>query len=160
MALMIIGIMLKVTKVNIPKKGVIHMVFWLNTILSIPKVFEYTNRYGVDYIAYIQQAGAYYNGETDYTKISSHLGPCYYPAGHIWHYLPAYWLHLQTEYAEIIIKAGHHVIHSMTIMFTVKIAYLYFDKDETKSNGMAQFIAFVLLSNRGDREFHSCMYND
>jgi hypothetical protein len=53
MALMIIGMMLKVTKVNIPKKGVIHMVFWLNTILSIPKVFEYTNRYGIDYIAYI-----------------------------------------------------------------------------------------------------------
>ena len=90
----LIGIGLKVANINLPKKVVIHMVFWTNFIMSIPKVFELTNRYGIDYIAYLQQAGAVYNGERDYTKLSSNLGPCFYPAGHIWHYIPAYWLHL------------------------------------------------------------------
>ena len=68
-----------------------------------------------------------YNGETDYTKLSSNLGPCFYPAGHIWHYIPAYWLHLQTEQAEVIIKFGHLVIHSLINVMVAKIAYLYFN---------------------------------
>ena len=53
MVLMIIGIALKIMGVNVPKKAIIHMVFWINIIMSIPKVFERTNRYGIDYIAYI-----------------------------------------------------------------------------------------------------------
>jgi hypothetical protein len=70
-----------------------------------------------------------YNGERDYTKLSSNLGPCFYPAGHIWHFIPAFWLHLQTEKAEHIIKFIHIVIHSLVILYVVKIAYLYFRKD-------------------------------
>ena len=62
--------------------------------MGICELFNLKWRYGVDYVAYIQQAGAVYMGERDYTMLSSHLGPCYYPAGHIWHYIPAYWLHL------------------------------------------------------------------
>jgi hypothetical protein len=32
-------------------------------------------------------------GERDYSKLSSNLGACYYPAGHIWHYIPVVKLH-------------------------------------------------------------------
>ena len=101
------------------------IVFFSSLILCIPYLFDVTFRYGVDYIAYIQQAGAVFNGERDYTKLSSHLGPCYYPAGHIWHYLPAFWLHMQTELAEYIIKMGHFFIYAVTLTLATHLAYLY-----------------------------------
>jgi hypothetical protein len=43
-------------------------------------------------------------GERDYRRISSNVGLCFYPAGHLWHFIPAYILHLWTPYAEVIIK--------------------------------------------------------
>ena len=49
---------------------------------------------GVDYSSYVQQAGAVYNGERNYSRVDGILGPAYYPAGNIWHYYPVYWLHL------------------------------------------------------------------
>lgn len=64
-------------------------------------------------------------GETDYTKISSNQGPCFYPAGHIWHYVPAALLHYQTRYAELIMKVVFIFIHSLTNHFIGKISYLY-----------------------------------
>ena len=95
-----------VFNVQMEQKNVIAMIFVVHVGLGLPYLLDFTNRYGIDYVAYIQQAGAVYNGETDYSKLSSHLGPCYYPAGHLFHYMPAYWLHMQTEYAELIIKFG------------------------------------------------------
>ena len=83
-------------------------------------------RSGIDYIAYLQQAGAVYHGERDYLLLSSNLGPCYYPAGHIWHYMLAYMVHMQTEYAEFIIKFVHVLLHTLIIVFATKISYLYF----------------------------------
>ena len=50
-------------------------------------------QYAVDYNAYLQQANAVWMGERDYTKLSSNLGACFYPAGHIWHYIVVVWLH-------------------------------------------------------------------
>lgn len=88
----------------------------------------------MDYVAYIQQAGAVYMGERNYALLSSHLGPCYYPAGHIWHYIPAYWLHLQTHHAETIIKFGHHVIHTICIMVVYNISRLYFQTQHNQHN--------------------------
>ena len=119
------GLLMKVLRVRLQQKTVLVIVFFSSIILSLPYVFDITFRYGVDYVAYIQQAGAVYNGERDYTRLSSHLGPCYYPAGHIWHYLPAFWLHLQTQHAEQIIKVGHFVIYAVTLMLATHLAYLY-----------------------------------
>ena len=103
----------------------------MNTVLGLPYLVEVTGeRYGIDYVAYIQQAAAVYNGERDYTKLSSNLGPCFYPAGHLLHYLPVYWLHLQTVHAEMIIKFAHIIIHSLIIVYVTKICYLYFQPDQ------------------------------
>lgn len=99
----------------------------MNTLMGIIFLFNVSGgRYGIDYIAYLQQAAAVWNGETNYVKLSSNLGPCFYPAGHIWHYIPAVWLHLATEHAETIIKFGHLLIHSLINLFVGKIAYMYF----------------------------------
>ena len=92
--LMLTGIVLHLLSKRIDRTYFLWFIFITNMLMSVCELFEIVMRYGMDYNAYIQQAGAVYNGETDYTKLSSHLGPCYYPAGHIWHYIPAYWLHL------------------------------------------------------------------
>jgi len=127
--LMVAGVTMNLLGFKIQRRNFLILIFVGNMLLSICEIFEISMRYGIDYNAYIQQAGAVYNGETDYTKLSSHLGPCYYPAGHIWHYIPAYWLHLQTDYAEYIIKFGHQIIHSLIIVFVTKISYVYFNDD-------------------------------
>ena len=160
--LMAAGAILNLLSIKLERKHVLAFLFVANMLLSICELFEITMRYGIDYNAYIQQAGAVYNGETDYTKLSSHLGPCYYPAGHIWHYIPAYWLHLQTDYAEYIIKFGTHIIHSLIIVFVTDISYVYFS-DDAKSlsrSSQAQFIGFILLASKEDRSFYSFLYND
>lgn len=81
-------------------------------------------------------------------------------------------MHNKTEDAEYIIKFGHLVIHSLCIYFLIKIAYAYFAEekkglkpgeekqyDETRS-AKAQLIAFILISNKEDRQYWSTMYND
>ena len=158
-----IGVFLYAFGILLPRSVVLVFAFWTNLGLASMYTFEYTQRYGIDYIAYLQQVSAVFKGETDYTKLSSNLGPCFYPAGHLYHYLAAFWLHNQTEDAEYIIKFGHLVIHSLCIYFLIKIAYAYFAEekrglkpdeekqyDETRS-AKAQLIAFILISNREDR---------
>jgi len=120
-----VAVVMNLLNFNIKQNKLLITLFVLNMALSFCELFEITMRYGIDYNAYIQQAGAVYNGERDYTMLSSHLGPCYYPAGHIWHYIPAYWVHLQTDHAETIIKFGTHIIHSLLIVFVTKISYVY-----------------------------------
>ena len=89
------GVFCNLFDINFSRNTVLFTIFVINTVLGSPYLVEVTGeRYGIDYVAYIQQAGAVYNGERDYTKLSSNLGPCFYPAGHLLHYLPAYWLHL------------------------------------------------------------------
>ena len=58
--------------------------------------------------------------------ISSLQGPCFYPAGNLYLYLPVYHLHMFTEDAEYIMKVVHFLIHSFTILIVSKIAYKYF----------------------------------
>lgn len=110
-------------------------------------------------------------GETDYTKLSSNLGACYYPAGHIWHYFPVVWLHLNNENAITIMRLVHNLLHQVTLVVVVKIAYIYFaekkencdDEDDgydyTRSS-RAQLMAFAFLSSNRDREMFSLMFND
>lgn len=93
-------------------------------------------------------------------KLSSNLGACYYPAGHIWHYIPAYWLHLQTERAEDIVKFGHLIIHSLTNYFIYKIAVLYFKNGKDDRSADSQLIAFLMLANKETRSYYATMYND
>lgn len=35
-------------------------------------------------------------GQTNYEYISSIMGPCYYPAGHLWHFLMFYKIYMNT----------------------------------------------------------------
>jgi hypothetical protein len=175
--LLYLGVILNVTGVLIPRNVMVVFTFWMNLGMASMYTFDYTHRYGIDYIAYLQQASAVFKGETDYTKLSSNLGPCFYPAGHLYHYIAAFWLHNQTEDAEYIIKFGHLVIHSLVVYFVVKISYAYFAEEKYKKiqgglkekvekyydesrSSKAQMIAFILLAGKEDRMYWSTMYND
>ena len=103
--------MLGLADVKLAQRSVWIIAIVVNLGLALPLILQTDFRWGIDYQAYIQQAGAVFNGERDYTKLSSMLGPCYYPAGHIWHYYVAFWLHMNTVYAELIIKAVHYLLH-------------------------------------------------
>jgi hypothetical protein len=134
----------------------------LNVILSFKEIYEIKWRYGIDYIAYVQQAGAVWMGERDYSKISSNLGPAFYPAGHLWHYIPVYALHLYTEDVEYIMKAVHIGIHCWIIVTVYLISCKYFaeEGDKSKTNSKAQLIAFILVTNPVDKVYYNFMFND
>ena len=74
------------------------------------------------------------NGQFDYTKLSSLQGPCFYPAGSIWHYMPVYYLHMfSPEYAVFIMKFIHFLIHSGVIVLMSKVAYEYFEGEPERA---------------------------
>jgi len=89
-------------------------------------------------------------------KISSVQGQCFYPAGHLYHYVPVYLLYLYTDRAEDIVKLIHHLMHSMTLYYVAKLSYGYF----RKNRAAAQLICFMLLSNQEVREFNQMLFND
>ena len=67
-------------------------------------------------------------GETDYKKLSSNLGACYYPAGHIWHYIPVVLVHKALgDFAVPVMKLVHAAVHSLTLVYVTRTAYIYFD---------------------------------
>jgi len=49
-----IGVILNVCGVNLGRGTVLFMAFWVNLAMGSIYVFEYTGRYGIDYIAYLQ----------------------------------------------------------------------------------------------------------
>ena len=84
------------------------------------------NRHGGDFHAYLNQAGQLTSAVTRYNQISGLQGPCYYPAGHIFLYLPQYLIHLYTEHAEYFSKALALNIFGATQLIIIDLAYNYF----------------------------------
>ena len=130
----VLGLLFYMCGYRIEQSKLLVGVFISNSLLSLVTLIDITERYGLDYSSYLQQMSAVYQGQMDYTKLSSTQGPCYYPAGHIYHYLFAYILHNHTEHAELIMKAVHVLLHSAILVVTTKVAFIYF-ADEVKDNG-------------------------
>lgn len=124
--ILLTGLLLNISNIKIHRTALLAALCLANVVLSLPNLFMLNPRFGWDYVAYLQQAGAVYHGERNYTKLSSTQGPAYYAAGHIYHYLVAYWVHLQTESAEQIIKLVHILVHTLAIFFASKISFIYF----------------------------------
>ena len=96
------GIFLFLMKINLNQKFLVYLSFFGNLIMS-SMIFALNRRFGADTTAYINQAGQFASGQTNYSMISSMQGPCFYPAGHLWHYLPIYKMFTYTCYAETIL---------------------------------------------------------
>lgn len=112
--------------------------------------------YGVDYTAYVNQAGQFISGQTNYLRITSVQGPCFYPAGHLWHYVPIYYLHISTEHAEDIVKVLHLLLLVVQHHFISKIAYSYFAQHQQK----AQILSIILTTNMSVKLLNAEMFND
>ena len=88
--------------------------------------------------------------------MSSLQGPCFYPAGNLWHYLPVYYLHMATTDAEYIMKYVHFLVHSIIIVLMSKTAFRYFKGEPLR----AQLLTFIWLCCERDRELYQLMFND
>ena len=128
----------------------------VNFTLHLASMYRKNYQYGIDYSAYINQAGCVVSGETCYPRISSVQGPCFYPAGHLYFFVPAYLVHTYTEHAESIVKIVFAMFHSANIYLASSIAFRYFKNEPRR----AQFVVLLLLANEYDRQFHQLMYND
>lgn len=67
-----------------------------------------------------------WHGERDYARLSSNLGACYYPAGHILHYIPVVWLHYLREDAESLMRMGHLGLYIVVVTLVMAIGQRYF----------------------------------
>ena len=153
-----LGFILYTINVEIDPWKIKMMVFILNIALSCQQLLRNGegNPPGIDYTAYVNQAGQFAMGQTDYSRISSLQGPCFYPAGHLWLYLPVYYLHLYTDQAVLIMRLVHILVHSLTLLFVTNISYKYYKESPIR----AQLIAFLLVSNMRQRYLYSLMFND
>lgn len=131
-ALMALGLILHVFRVKINRRYLLPGIFIANTLLGLIEVADVLNRYSYDYTSYLQQSLAFYYGSTNYTTYSSSQGPCYYPAGHLYHYVVLNLIHMNTEHAEQIITLLHMFMHSFLLCLTIKISYIYFAEEKNK----------------------------
>mmetsp|Transcript_13789 Transcript_13789/g.21539 ORF Transcript_13789/g.21539 Transcript_13789/m.21539 type:complete len:346 (-) Transcript_13789:964-2001(-) len=120
--LVAVGLLLHYKKVRLSLPSLYLLVGGGNLLFSLPNMIDQSRRFGIDYIAYLQQAGAFFHGERNYTQISSTLGPCFYPAGHLWHYYPVYWLHNTSDDAEKIMTLVFLLVHTALLVMAVAIA--------------------------------------
>lgn len=111
---------------------------------------------GFDFTAYVNQAGQFASGQTNYKLISSVQGGCEYLAGHLWHYLFVYKLYLSTRYAELLWKVISILIQTLMILSVTRLARSYFRNDQRKY----QLVGFILATNHFVHKAHQQVNND
>ena len=116
------GLLLHLLQIRIPSSVLIGFMLVVNMVAYLPHLWMPFKRFGPDYRAYVAQAGQFASGCTNYVKISSVQGQCFYPAGHLYHYVPVYYLYLLTPHAEQFVKIAHHLMHTGTIYIVAKLA--------------------------------------
>ena len=127
-----------------------------NFILMCSTLLQPWYRYGVDTTAYINQAGQFWSGQTLYEDITSLQGPCFYPAGHLWHYVPIYIMFKSTDDALKYLKIIHACLHTGIVFVVAKIAFKYFKNAPQK----AQISVFMMLCNQQARKTNQELFND
>lgn len=127
------GLLLYLLGIKVNRSLMIWTVFLVNLALQCGSLYMPFRRFGPDTTAYINQAGQFISGQTDYSQISSVQGPCYYPAGHLWHYVPIYYMYLATDQAEQYLKLLHIVALTVVSVLVSKIAYNHFKTDPLKA---------------------------
>lgn len=114
----------------LPRNLFIAICFLLNVLLHVPSFYITITRTGMDTTAYLNQAGQWIAGQTDYRKLITRQGPCYYPAGHLWFYSIWYHVYVHTDNAEYYLKLFHVLLHSMANSILALLAYNYYGKND------------------------------
>ena len=73
----------------------------------------------------MNQANLFLLGETNYKRISSMVGPCYYPAGHLFHYLGIVKILRMTDYGEHILQLLHVLASTIILYYTMQLVHFY-----------------------------------
>ena len=123
-----VGLLMYMMGVQVDKKVMVSLMVAINVIMYVPEFYKPFGRLGPDTTAYINQAGQFMSGQTNYEQLSSAQGPCYYPAGHLWHYSPFYFLFLSTDIAERILLAFHILLHTLSLVILCLLSYNYFKR--------------------------------
>mmetsp|Transcript_1105 Transcript_1105/g.2031 ORF Transcript_1105/g.2031 Transcript_1105/m.2031 type:complete len:171 (+) Transcript_1105:1124-1636(+) len=138
-----LGLFLQLMGIQLNKYLVIFLVATMDSLFFGASLLMPFERYGPDTTAYINQAAQFVAGQSNYRMISSMQGPCYYPAGHLWHYALMYLVYLRTDYGECILKVTHSLMHTGILLIIVSISYKYFKAKPIR----AQLIAFLVVTN-------------
>ena len=119
----------------LPKKRLIAFCFGMNVVLHLPSLFVIYVRTGMDTSAYLNQAGQWLSGQSDYRGLVTRQGPCFYPAGHLWFYSYWYTLYTQTDKAEYYLKIFHIMVHSVANSILGLLAYNYYQRPRRPEDG-------------------------
>lgn len=79
-----------------------------------------------------------------------------YTAGHLWHYIFVYYLHMSTRWAMHIWKIATILIHTAIILTVLRIAKVSFRSNTYK----VQLIGVILATNWSYHTFSTLLYND
>lgn len=114
-------------------------------------------RFGPDTTAYLTQGAEFWHGQTDYKKISSMQGPCYYPGGHLWLYGLISRIFELTDSCDFILRLIHVLLQSACQSMVVAMALKYFKRAEAHR---VQMIGLLLVLNWRMHEYYQLLYND
>lgn len=124
--------------------------------MMIPLIWKPFHWTGVDYSAYVNQAGQFISGQTFYPRIGAWQGPCAYPAANLWHYVFMYFIHMRTRYAIYIAKFLNSVMHSAIVIMVMRLARYCFRNHMSK----VQLIGLMVVCNHNNHDFHLKLFND
>ena len=88
--LLYFGFLLYLLEYKVHKNFMLMFVFSFSLFFYLRDIDMWAPKFGIDTTAYLNQAAQFVHGQNYYPNITSLQGPCYYPAGHLWHYAPIY----------------------------------------------------------------------
>ena len=124
------------------------LVIFISFYFTYIELYKWIPKHGWDTSSYLQQAGHVWRGETNYKQITGNKGPCFYPAGHLWHYVPLYLLYEKTSDGFQMLKAVYITVYAGSMVVLSKICLDYFRRSPPK----AQMVILILLSNENVRK--------
>lgn len=98
--LLYVALLLYMLHIQLPKQAMVSLVFTASfTYLVVFYAIDPPhNILGNDAYAFVNQAGQFVAGQTDFFKLNSKQGPCYYGAAEVWHYAMIFKLYVSTNY--------------------------------------------------------------
>ena len=137
------------------RSTMIAFAFFVNLVLIGTDIWSYRDP-SSELLSSFEQASQFEAGQTNYMEINSHTGPCFNPAGHLWHYMLFVKLFYYSNDAYYIFKGIHCVLQSLTFAMVGQLAYKYFNADRAK----AQVIVFMLMAAHDLRVHYMELYID
>ena len=110
-----------------------------------------------DVPAYLTQGKEFWRGQTNYTLIGGLMGPCFYPAGHLWLYaIIDKYIFSTFVHCEMIFEIFNIMVQTCSLYIIISLARRYFNAEPSR----AQIIGFLIVSNQSLHELYQNLYNE